>query len=184
MCLRQSFRANAQREAPHPLPKGGFWIRAVALLIDTVFLYLLSWAVLTVISVTTGFQDAIIANRAALEQAIQAGPDALMETLDPLLAPYADIFRNALGALALVSFLYRPLCHATWGKTLGKWFLGLRVVTTEGAPLGLGKAFLRYIGYMISIIPLSFGLLWVVYDPQKQGWHDKIAATYVIKERG
>lgn len=172
-----------ERETPHLLPKGGFWIRGFALLIDTVFLYLLSWAALAIVSATTGFQDTIIVNRAALEQAVQAGPDALRETLEPLLAPYADTFRIALWALALGSFLYRPLCHATWGKTLGKRLLGLRVVTTDGAPLELGKAFLRYIGYMISIIPFAFGLLWVVFDPQKQGWHDRIAATYVIKEK-
>lgn len=179
-----SFRADVRSEAPPLPPKGGFWIRGLALLFDTVFLYFLSWATLAVISATTGFQDAIIANRAAIEQAIQAGPDALMEIINPLLAPYADTFRIVLGALMLASFLYRPLCHATWGKTFGKQLLGLRVVTTDGAPLGLGKAFLRYIGYMISIIPLAFGLLWVVFDPQKQGWHDRIAATYVIKERG
>ncbi len=179
-----SFRADARRETPHHFPKGGFWIRAFALLIDTVFLYLLGWTVLAAVAVTTGFQDAIIANRAALEQAIQAGSNALMETLEPLLAPYADTFGITLWALAMVSFLYRPLCHATWGKTLGKWFLGLRVITIDGAPLGLGKATLRFIGYMIAIIPLSFGLLWVVFDPQKQGWHDRIASTYVIKERG
>jgi uncharacterized RDD family membrane protein YckC len=40
---------------------------------------------------------------------------------------------------------------------------------------------LRYVGFVISIIPLAIGLIWAGFDPRKQGWHDKIAGTYVVR---
>ncbi|PIP08224.1 MAG: hypothetical protein COX51_04865, partial [Syntrophobacteraceae bacterium CG23_combo_of_CG06-09_8_20_14_all_50_8] len=43
-----------------------------------------------------------------------------------------------------------------------------------------GIAFLRWIGYFISALPLYIGFLWVAFDGKKQGWHDKLAGTVVI----
>ena len=50
-------------------------------------------------------------------------------------------------------------------------------------PAAFGKlcGLLRYVGIIISIIPLFLGLIWAAFDPRKQGWHDKIAKTRVIK---
>ncbi len=42
---------------------------------------------------------------------------------------------------------------------------------------------LRYLGYYISMLPLFLGIFWVGWDKRKQGWHDKIAGTLVIKEK-
>ena len=67
------------------------------------------------------------------------------------------------------------------GWTPGKEMLGLKVVTAEGDRIGIGRAILRYIGYFISAIPLGLGYLMIVIDSKKQGLHDKIAGTYVIK---
>ena len=173
-------RENVCREAPHLAAKGGFLIRVAAVSVDTIFLTVLSWAVFGVFLAATGLQDLLLANLDALE----ADPEGTLEMLRPALEPYAGVFGIVYAALTLLSFLYRPLCHATWGRTLGKWIFGLRVVTTSGGTLGLGKSFLRYLGYIISLIPIGLGVLWVVFDPQKQGWHDKMASTYVIKERG
>jgi hypothetical protein len=58
--------------------------------------------------------------------------------------------------------------------------LGITVVGTDGRPLSIGKAVLRYFGYIISAIPFSFGFLWIAFDKKRQGWHDKIAASYAI----
>jgi uncharacterized RDD family membrane protein YckC len=41
----------------------------------------------------------------------------------------------------------------------------------------------RYVGYIISTIPLCLGFLWVGFDSKKQGWHDKIAGTVVVRNR-
>jgi uncharacterized RDD family membrane protein YckC len=66
------------------------------------------------------------------------------------------------------------------GQTPGKSLFGVRVLRTNGQRLGLWRGFLRLIGYIISIIPLGLGLLWVLGDDRRQGWHDKMADTFVI----
>ncbi len=43
----------------------------------------------------------------------------------------------------------------------------------------------RYLGYFASTIPLCLGFLWIAFDKRKQGWHDKLAGTVVIRaQRG
>ena len=70
----------------------------------------------------------------------------------------------------------------TWrGQTPGKIVLRIRIIRTDGSPIGLGRAILRYIGYFVSAIILLIGFLWIAFDSWKQGIHDKIADTYVIK---
>ena len=78
---------------------------------------------------------------------------------------------------------YFTLFHGFGGQTPGKKLLGLRVVQSSGKPMTPGLAFLRWVGYIISQIPLCLGFIWIAFDGRKQGWHDKIAATCVIKTR-
>ena len=66
------------------------------------------------------------------------------------------------------------------GQTLGSRALNIRVVKTDGSYLDYGGAFLRYIGFVISCVVFFLGVIWAAFDAQKQGWHDKIASTYVI----
>lgn len=70
------------------------------------------------------------------------------------------------------------------GQTLGNKLLAIRVVREDNHPLDIGTGVVRYIGYLISIIPLGLGFLWVAWDGKKQGWHDKIAKTIVVKTEG
>lgn len=51
---------------------------------------------------------------------------------------------------------------------------------TTGAEIGYGKAFLRYVGRIVSAIPCLIGYIAMLWDPQKQTWHDKIADTVVV----
>ena len=68
------------------------------------------------------------------------------------------------------------------GATPGKMVIGALVVDAATlGKLGTGQAILRYVGYYVSTIPLLLGLIWVGFDSRKQGWHDKIAGTLVIK---
>ena len=70
------------------------------------------------------------------------------------------------------------------GSTPGKMVMGLKVVNGEtGQLLDPGTAILRYVGYIVSSIPFYLGFLWVLWDPNKEGWHDKIAKTRVIKTK-
>jgi uncharacterized RDD family membrane protein YckC len=60
--------------------------------------------------------------------------------------------------------------------------VGVKVVNAQGDIPGLRRAALREIlGKIISAIVLFLGFLWIAWDRQKQGWHDKIAGTYVVK---
>jgi len=67
------------------------------------------------------------------------------------------------------------------GQTLGSRALNIRVVKTDGSYLDYVGAFLRYVGFFISCVVLLIGVIWAAFDAQKQGWHDKIAGTYVVK---
>ena len=67
------------------------------------------------------------------------------------------------------------------GQTLGSRALNIRVVKTDGSYRDFLGAFLRYIGFVISCVAFLLGVIWAAFDAQKQGWHDKIASTYVVK---
>lgn len=67
------------------------------------------------------------------------------------------------------------------GQTLGSRALNIRVVKTDGSYLDYFGAFLRYIGFVISCVAFFIGVIWAASDGQKQGWHDKIAGTYVVR---
>ena len=82
-------------------------------------------------------------------------------------------------ALVVVQILYFIFMWSR-GGTIGQRILRLRVVdATTGGNIGMGRAFLRYLGMVISAMPCYLGLLWAIWDARKQGWHDKIAGTVV-----
>jgi len=49
--------------------------------------------------------------------------------------------------------------------------------------MSYGIAFLRWVSYFISALPLYIGFVWAAFDGKKQAWHDKIAGTVVILTR-
>ncbi|MFM7626298.1 MAG: RDD family protein [Gammaproteobacteria bacterium] len=68
--------------------------------------------------------------------------------------------------------------------TPGKMVVAARVVDAKtGKTISVGQAVGRYLGYIVAIIPFGLGLLWVVFDRKKQGWHDKMAGTVVVRPR-
>mgnify|MGYP001176811683 CR=1 FL=1 len=81
-------------------------------------------------------------------------------------------------ALTIGYFTY---FHGATGRTPGKMILGLKVIGEDGTPLTFGAAFLRSVGYLISSVVLNLGFLWVAFDKKKQGWHDKIAGTTIVR---
>jgi len=69
------------------------------------------------------------------------------------------------------------------GQTVGKKALSIRVVDfNTGGPIGFGRGFLRWIGKLVSGIPCYLGYLWMLWDKEKQTWHDKIATSVVVPE--
>jgi uncharacterized RDD family membrane protein YckC len=83
----------------------------------------------------------------------------------------------------LILGVYWVLTWSLMGASLGQKALGMRVVNaSNGERIDIGKALIRYIGFVISAIPFALGLIWAAFDPRKQGWHDKIAGTYVVRQ--
>ena len=80
-----------------------------------------------------------------------------------------------------------PYLVLTWwllGGTLGQRLLGLSVVdATTGMRISLRQSIGRFFGYLLSVWVVFLGLIWVGLDTYKQGWHDKLAHTYVLHQR-
>jgi uncharacterized RDD family membrane protein YckC len=149
---------------------GGFWRRLFAFLIDKVILYFVSLILFLIGLLALGLRG---------------------DMMDRVLAAHADL-THGMGVFALLylaASLLAGMTYFTWfhgmgGRTPGKMLLGLRVIQASGEPMTPGIAFLRWVGYLISGAVLCLGFLWIAFDGRKQGWHDKIAATLVIRERG
>jgi uncharacterized RDD family membrane protein YckC len=81
--------------------------------------------------------------------------------------------------------VYFVVLWATTGRTFGMAFFGLRVVrSADGGRIGLGRATLRLVGFLLAALPLEIGLVWAAFDERKRGWHDMIAGTVVIRQMG
>jgi uncharacterized RDD family membrane protein YckC len=67
------------------------------------------------------------------------------------------------------------------GQTPGMSALGIRVISFDGSgSIGYGRAFIRWIGGYISAIVIFIGFLWMLWDKEKQCWHDKLASDVVV----
>jgi uncharacterized RDD family membrane protein YckC len=70
----------------------------------------------------------------------------------------------------------------TWkGTTPGGMICQLRVVRTDGKALEFSEALVRGLTGIISLAVVGLGFLWILRDPDRQGWHDRVAGTYVVK---
>ncbi len=68
------------------------------------------------------------------------------------------------------------------GQTPGMTAMKIKLIGTDGTyPVGYGKGLLRWIGMIISAAVILLGYVWILIDKKNQGWHDKIAGTYVVK---
>jgi uncharacterized RDD family membrane protein YckC len=91
---------------------------------------------------------------------------------------------NTTGSLInlIVGLAYYIVLLPMWnGQTVGKRLMRVRVVKTDGGSITIATAVIRYIGYIINSLVIFIGWIWAFFDSQKQGWHDKIAGTLVVK---
>ncbi|MDQ3662497.1 MAG: RDD family protein [Actinomycetota bacterium] len=87
---------------------------------------------------------------------------------------------NLLSALAGLAY-YVYLEGSPSGQTVGKKLLNIRIVDFQtGGPLGFGKAAIRYVGRIVSGIPCGLGYFWMLWDKERQTWHDKFATSVVV----
>ncbi|MGI9332370.1 MAG: RDD family protein [Gammaproteobacteria bacterium] len=70
------------------------------------------------------------------------------------------------------------------GATPGKMAFNARIVDArDGSKLSAGQIVGRYFGYIPSFLVVGLGCVWIGWDARKQGWHDKLAGTVVVRPR-
>lgn len=149
----------------------GFWIRVWASIIDSALLLLLIFPLLSLIPGAA--RDTAVA-RPLLTASGRINFDLLMPAAP---GPVHILLYWILPAAVVVIF------WLTREATPGKMVIDARVVDARtGARLRLGQSLRRYLGYYVSTLPLGLGLIWVGIDPRKQGWHDKLAGTVVVRQ--
>jgi uncharacterized RDD family membrane protein YckC len=90
---------------------------------------------------------------------------------------------GAYYGLSLIIWLsyFTALEGSEAGASLGKRALGIRVLDFErGGRLGYGRAAIRTVAKILSAIPIFLGYFWMLWDPEKRTWHDKIAGAVVV----
>ncbi|QCU72652.1 RDD family protein [Luteimonas yindakuii] len=136
----------------------GFWARVGASIIDYILVLLITLPLLLGIYGTGYFAD----------------PDA------PIIRGPADFVISWVFPFAAVILFW---LHKQ--ATPGKMAVSARVVdASTGNTLSGVQAVIRYVGYFVATLPLGLGIIWVAFDPRKQGWHDKLAGTVVIRPAG
>ena len=153
--------------------------------------------------------DPLAAERAATTASTRASP-AAAEPASPMataagelvLMPHAT-FLDRLAAIALdlllvllvrsllvfredetfffLLFAYYTAFLAWKGTTIGGIVCNLRVIRTDGQPLRFVDSLVRALSAIFSSIAFGLGFLWILRDPERQAWHDRIAGTYVVR---
>jgi uncharacterized RDD family membrane protein YckC len=145
---------------PGPMPGwhyAGFWVRFLAFVLDGILLGVITSALAPV----WGPQVTVTGTGAETQFAVNATA-------------------NALGTL--VGLVYFAAFWSWRGQTVGMMPFNMQVVgVADGKKIDIVRALLRYVGFIIAAIPLLIGLIWAAFDARKQGWHDKIASTVVIR---
>ncbi len=145
---------------------GGFWRRLLAYSVDKFILYLMSLILFLVGLLAMGLRG------------VSLGSIAVTGNLPRGMGLFMAVYFVTMILMDMIYFIW---FHGTVGQTLGKKLFGLRVIRISGEKMTLGIAFLRWVGSLISGILFYLGYIWIAFDNRKQGWHDKIAATLVVR---
>jgi uncharacterized RDD family membrane protein YckC len=133
----------------------GFWARAWASLIDTVLVCVILYPVLTMIYGREYWTSVTLVHGPA---------DFILQWLLPPIA-------------IIVFWIARQ-------ATPGKMAIRATIVDAQtGGPPTRAQAIGRYLGYYVSLFAFGLGFFWVGWDKRKQGWHDKLAGTVVVRPR-
>lgn len=142
---------------------GGFWVRAVAYVIDRVIVSLIATAL--------GFVIGLVAILGS------PNPDNASQTIQ---SPTFTFLFYAV--VILIEMAYFAGQWTLNSQTFGQRVMGVRVVDANTLqPIRPGTAMLRWIGLVISFLACYIGVIWAAFDGRKQGWMDKLAGTVVIR---
>ena len=133
----------------------GFLIRLGGTIIDIILLLAVIWPILFV----------------------AYGPPYFMSD-DLFLGPLDVLLNWVFPSIATIAFWIAK------GATPGKMALGVRIVdAADGGRPDTAQFIGRYVASVLSLLALGLGYLWIVFDVRKQGWHDKLAGTVVVRRR-
>jgi uncharacterized RDD family membrane protein YckC len=90
-------------------------------------------------------------------------------------------FRNPQRIVLLLWLAYTTAFWAWKRTSVGGIICQLRIVRADGQPFTFADALVRGLGSIFSLVVVGLGYLWILRDPERQAWHDKIAGTYVVK---
>jgi uncharacterized RDD family membrane protein YckC len=97
-----------------------------------------------------------------------------------LIVAVEQVLANLLSALLSIAY-YTYFEGGPRGQTPGKRAMGIRVIDfSAGGSIGYGRALVRTLGRYVSGIPLGLGYFWMLWDKEKQTWHDKFANSVVV----
>ena len=104
----------------------------------------------------------------------------LLGILNGILISAAGSGGRAIGILIAAAY-FTYFEGSPSGQTVGKRALGIRVIDFgAGGSIGYGRAFIRWIGRYVSAIVIFLGYFWMLWDKEKQTWHDKFANAVVV----
>jgi uncharacterized RDD family membrane protein YckC len=159
--------ATRVRKESYTVDYAGFWVRFLALSIDILILIgiILLYNGIWGLASGAGFWGGEVTDSSLPGTVVRSG---------------SSLWAVSTAVLFVVVIAYF-ICFWRWrGQTLGKMIMRLRIVRFDGAGIGWGGAVMRFLGYIISILLFLAGFLWVIWDSRRQGFHDKIADTFVI----
>jgi uncharacterized RDD family membrane protein YckC len=153
----------APKSEPASLPKAGFWVRGVALLVDL--------AIVTALTVAGGF---LVWGAVEIGGAFSSTSEFALEWLQT----------TATTVLTVLIMLGYFILFVGWrGQTAGKMLLGLKIIRVTGGEIGYVRAFVRWVGQLLGFLIFGMGFLMVAFSRRKQGLHDKLAGTSVVRLR-
>ena len=144
--------------------RAGFWLRLVAIMIDTVILGVFSLVLFIVGTMLTA-------------------PGGELNDFDFEIEGSLPLFPLWLSGMITAAAAYFTILHSEYGQTIGKSLLGLEVRTPEGTALGYRQALFRWLAYGVAAPFFGLGFLWVALNPGKRGWHDILANTVVVTRK-
>lgn len=179
----------SQASQPTPYPEvwvyGGFWIRVVAHLVDS----LIVW-------VGLGLLGAIIGPSVSITifdpQPAGGGGDYSVSYIQPvdymIMSSTPHVHWHGHGLLEMAWLLLPALYYIIFESsrlqaTPGKLLCRMRVTDLNGNRIDFLRATGRYLGKYLSFLILGIGFLMVAWTRRKQGLHDILAGTYVIRRQ-
>lgn len=144
-------RCQAAPGAFEELAFAGFWVRFAAYALDSIILAFAGFVIVVCLGL--------------LLSAVGMGKQAWN---------LASLAGNFAGVAYFIA------ATALYGQTLGKRICGLKVVMKDGSPVTWGGSALRYVGYIVNMLTLGLGFVWIGISRESRGLHDIIGGTQVV----